>query len=585
MTWDDCCRNNLITNLANPGGDGMTYYAQIPDPALWNTTTVNGTNGNCTPDFGSYPTYGYFCLNNYQEIDFNVTDADGDSLVFSLVSPLDQTNCTGKPSPSSGFPYGWSTCQWAPGSYGLNNILGNNVNPPMEIDPVTGIITCQVEITGVFVFSIKVEEWRNGVKLGEVLRDIQYTSAVCNFFDPPDISIDDSISVYVDDQICFDIEITSTFLSDGFTSNDSIYLHLTSPNFDLQGNFVQPTIGATTSSYSNWMNSGNTHTFPNLVVNTNMIGPGTAIAGYGAISLRYCWTPACEDLDSIFYLDLVAVGIDVCGTGIDTLTLNGDPISVLITQSQTAVHVVNSPPPTLLNVPDTIVISLGDTMCIDLLAMDSININDTLFLQPYSGNFDFMSTFVPPADAGGGSYYYEDFITPGNTFTMSNYVFSGLTPGATGQVGLRFCWTTDCDYVFQKEFDLNYIAFSTVCGADTIFENSHIEVDPPVGFVEPLPNVFTPNGDGNNDNFKLKGTSDPCYDFMAVTIFNRWGQKVFESDDSAFEWDGTHKGKGDCKTGTYYVLIDGSFGSTYDPNTGERIPNLVKDEYWIQLLR
>ena len=69
MTWDDCCRNNLITNLASPGGDGMTYYAQIPDPALWNTTTVNGTNGNCTPDFGSYPTYGYFCLNNYQEID------------------------------------------------------------------------------------------------------------------------------------------------------------------------------------------------------------------------------------------------------------------------------------------------------------------------------------------------------------------------------------------------------------------------------------------------------------------------------------------------------------------------------------
>ena len=94
-------------------------------------------------------------------------------------------------------------------------------------------------------------------------------------------------------------------------------------------------------------------------------------------------------------------------------------------------------------------------MCIDLLAMDSIHVNDTLYLQPYSGNFDFISTFVSPSDAGGGNFYYDDFITPGNTFTMSNYTYAGLTPGATGQVGLRFCWTTDCDYVFQKEFDLH----------------------------------------------------------------------------------------------------------------------------------
>ena len=73
---------------------------------------------------------------------------------------------------------------------------------------------------------------------------------------------------------------------------------------------------------------------------------------------------------------------------------------------------------------------------------------------------------------------------------------------------------------------------------------------------------------------------------MQVAIYNRWGQKVFESTDSEFEWDGTHKGKGNCKAGTYYVIIDGSYGSTYtNDSTPIRVPNLVKDEYYIQLVR
>ena len=169
---------------------------------------------------------------------------------------------------------------------------------------------------------------------------------------------------------------------------------------------------------------------------------------------------------------------------------------------------------------------------------------------------------------------------------MNNYSYSGFTPGAQGQVGLRFCWTSDCEAVFEKEYDLDYYAFSTACGSDTLTLSSFIEVEPPIGIVEPIPNIFSPNSDGNNDVYKLKGESDPCYDFMQVAIYNRWGQKVFESTDSEFEWDGTHKGKGNCKAGTYYVIIDGSYGSTYtnDP-TPIRVPNLVKDEYYIQLVR
>ncbi len=55
-----------------------------------------------------------------------------------------------------------------------------------------------------------------------------------------------------------------------------------------------------------------------------------------------------------------------------------------------------------------------------------------------------------------------------------------------------------------------------------------------------VPNAFTPNGDGNNDKFCLQGWSG-CLTEFNVLIFNRWGEKVFESTDPDFCWDGLYK--------------------------------------------
>jgi gliding motility-associated-like protein len=57
-----------------------------------------------------------------------------------------------------------------------------------------------------------------------------------------------------------------------------------------------------------------------------------------------------------------------------------------------------------------------------------------------------------------------------------------------------------------------------------------------------IPNVFTPNGDGANDLFRLFGNL-PALKFVEMQIFNRTGEKVFESNDINFSWDGTYKGK------------------------------------------
>lgn len=57
-----------------------------------------------------------------------------------------------------------------------------------------------------------------------------------------------------------------------------------------------------------------------------------------------------------------------------------------------------------------------------------------------------------------------------------------------------------------------------------------------------VPNAFTPNGDYNNDELCLEGWNECITDFN-VMIFNRWGEKVFESNNSSFCWDGIYKGR------------------------------------------
>ncbi|OFY86518.1 MAG: hypothetical protein A3F72_06400 [Bacteroidetes bacterium RIFCSPLOWO2_12_FULL_35_15] len=55
-----------------------------------------------------------------------------------------------------------------------------------------------------------------------------------------------------------------------------------------------------------------------------------------------------------------------------------------------------------------------------------------------------------------------------------------------------------------------------------------------------LPTAFSPNGDGANDMLFLRGS---CVVNINLYIYDRWGQKVFESHDLANGWDGTFNGK------------------------------------------
>lgn len=63
-----------------------------------------------------------------------------------------------------------------------------------------------------------------------------------------------------------------------------------------------------------------------------------------------------------------------------------------------------------------------------------------------------------------------------------------------------------------------------------------------------IPNVITPNGDGQNDRLVIVGLSE--YDNAEVTIFNRWGNEVYRSRNYRQDWDAQG-----VNEGTYYYLI------------------------------
>ncbi len=76
-----------------------------------------------------------------------------------------------------------------------------------------------------------------------------------------------------------------------------------------------------------------------------------------------------------------------------------------------------------------------------------------------------------------------------------------------------------------------------------------------------VPNAFTPNGDDINDVFIPRSvlifnqTGNPILDYH-LEIFNRWGQKVFETDDVKKGWDGTYMGS-PCTEGAYIYRLRG----------------------------
>jgi gliding motility-associated-like protein len=97
--------------------------------------------------------------------------------------------------------------------------------------------------------------------------------------------------------------------------------------------------------------------------------------------------------------------------------------------------------------------------------------------------------------------------------------------------------------------DITYRLTLTGIGGCSVSDTVFIKV-----LKSPLvPNAFSPNGDGINDTWRIQYLES--YPGATIEVFNRYGQKVFESAGYATEWDGFFNGSV-LPIGTYYYIIN-----------------------------
>lgn len=148
-----CCRNNAITNINNPGGEQMYLQA-----------TLDNLNNPCnsSPVFSNDPV-PYVCLGQSFCFTHGAIDADGDSISFSQVIPLDQG-----PTDPVVYNAGFSAGQPVTSS------------PLISFNQNTGEICMTPTSQEVSVTALVVEHWNNGVLVGTTMRDIQIVVVNCN---------------------------------------------------------------------------------------------------------------------------------------------------------------------------------------------------------------------------------------------------------------------------------------------------------------------------------------------------------------------------------------------------------------------
>ena len=166
-------RNGSITTVNN--ADNYTICVQA---------TINNTNFYCnnSPTWNSFPP-GYLCVNTNTNYSVAASDIDGDSLVYTLYNPLD------------------NSAGWAGYSNNVNNVpynggfnFTNPFNGTMTFNPQSGNMSFFPTSQLTTIWAVRVDEYRNGILIGSIARDIQSVILACNS-NPPNLTGIDVLTV------------------------------------------------------------------------------------------------------------------------------------------------------------------------------------------------------------------------------------------------------------------------------------------------------------------------------------------------------------------------------------------------------
>jgi gliding motility-associated-like protein len=194
----------------------------------------------------------------------------------------------------------------------------------------------------------------------------------------------------------------------------------------------------------------------------------------------------------------------------------------------------------------THIYSFQGTFEIKLISFDNIcNSSDTVVKEVTFKNPPDQTDFLINQDAcnpaidieltqlGSGFQYHEWDMGNGDTLQGGRVTYNYQNPGI---------------------YTVTLLSYDTVCNILKT-QQKQVTIIATVDINEIMPNVFTPNNDGDNDLLSLVNSERlNGYTSFAIEIYNRWGDIVFKSSDNNFSWNGTFE-KRVLSEGVYFWLI------------------------------
>ncbi len=454
FSWQRCCRNGIITNIVNPGAAAMVLYTEVP-----NLKTVK----NSTPRYTNNPNT-LLCVNNLFQYNMNFTDDDGDELRYSFIDPLNGSLSTNTPITTTALAGPYTTTVWR---NGFSNSAPINGSVPLSINPSSGLISCNPSTPGVYVASIRVEEYRYGIKIGESRLELQMTVTICPN-NPPVASVttiddqlllQDTVTIPIPDKVCFKLR--------GIDATDSIYMRISSDSLD--------TIYKCRPIFD------------------------TLTSGLRLVETTICWQSACE-------LETLGKAVPFTVYVFD----NGCPIS----RNAESKFWVKFIPMPLVNSTDLLCMNLVNKRETYLYYGDSTNPNDPYFdyYLVYRGvnynNYKVIDTIFQK-----GLRIFHDPNTPNYDQVNYTYFMRGMNKcGHFGPSSDTLSTFEQIEALPKKQF-LKYV---------TVANNDHIEMEWPASSEKDFAKYFLYKGTRGKFNYELIATfenaSDNKYSDLQVDV-------------------------------------------------------------------
>ena len=443
-----------------------------------------------SPDFG--PLNGeYICANTAFEFDVSATDPNGDELHYALVAPYLGANSLSLAPPG---PY--PIVRWVSG-YGQQNMIPGA--PPLQINPKTGKLSVTPNTLGLFLIGILVEKYRNGQRIGSTRHEIQLPVIDCLLKTPPVPIIYHRGIAKTQIEVCPGDTLTLT------TADDPQWRYQWQRNGDNIAN-------ANTARLM--VKEGGTFTVTKSLgticsKDTNSAPFEVRLKAYEGQSKIIKMRRAFCDGDS---LKLFA---DTTNVTRYHWEYNGTSLS------QKSSLIVSKPG--LYSLRSTFqnanCSATPDTISIEVRAKPLIEA-DTFVANLCKGDTASLAAKEYP----NGSYEWlksSQKIGQGRAIVVKD----------TGQYILQLTNEWGC-----KATAAYKVAYKPDCQGTVLY----------------IPDVFTPNGDGTNDLWVIQNIQQ--FADFEVTIYNRWGEMVFQSLGYPTPWDGTYQQQR-VEPGTYAYKI------------------------------